>query len=229
MHVLARQLASIRGRTDEADLGVSGRDWRSACRHARGMGLIGLPGAWSDRLAETARLGGAGGRFSVSVGDDFRACRWFLRRVPWRGGECRGGRLGRSAAGASPRLGRGGWERHRLGWRSRPRAVILMAMRDRLRLARSAGRRFCSSSASRSSAPVSRGAARVSPEWAMGGREFAQVLRLGLPGGDHGPQHAWRTKLGRGRNLGPVRDRGSFCRTEPGACPRTGSAAQAGS
>ena len=146
----------------------------------------------------------------MSVGDDFRACRWFLRRVPWRGGECRGGRLGRSAAGTSPRLGRGGWERHRLGWRSRPRAVILMAMRDRLRLARSAGRRFCSSSASRSSAPVSRGAARVSPEWAMGGREFAQVLRLGLPGGDHGPQHAWRTKLGRGRNLGPVRDRGSF-------------------
>ena len=38
MHVLARQLASIRGRTDEADLGVSGRDWRAARRHARGMG-----------------------------------------------------------------------------------------------------------------------------------------------------------------------------------------------
>jgi hypothetical protein len=65
-------------------------------------------------------------------------------------------RLGRSAAGASPRLGRGGWKRHRRGRRSRSRTVTLMAMRDRLRLARSAGRRFCSSSASRSSAPVSR-------------------------------------------------------------------------
>jgi hypothetical protein len=64
-----------------------------------------------------------------------------------------------------------------------------MAMRDRLRLARSAGR-VCSLSASKSSALVSKGAARVSPERAMRGREFAQVLRLGLPGGDHGPQHA---------------------------------------
>ena len=43
------------------------------------------------------------------------------------------------APGASPPLGRGGWERHRLGWRSRPRAVILMALRDRLRLARVRG------------------------------------------------------------------------------------------
>jgi hypothetical protein len=122
----------------------------------------------------------------VGVGDDFRACRWFLRRAPWRGAECPGGRLDRNAAGVSPPLGRGGWGRHRLGWRSRPRAVILMAMRDRLRLARSAGR-FCSSSASKIVCASLRGCGQGKPGTGHGRQGVRPGVAARPARGDQGP------------------------------------------
>ena len=134
MRALARQLASIRGRTDEADLGRA--DGSCAVRPgvARNAGAAGmLPGFTATGAG---RLGPSPSRSAISAarGDFSWPC---VIDCAWQG----------------------------------PRGALLLLIGQQI---------VCAGL---------QGAARVSPKRAMGGREFAQALRLGLPGVTMG-QHA---------------------------------------